>query len=207
VAPQVHASEQETPEALFLRYRERGDLCAFSQLYVAFGQTLFAVAVKSFRSRYGGDAAHAMAADAAQETWTRAVQCKDQWDPARGSFRAWLFAIHYHGLVEVLRRGSVERARSDVIRELPSPQAGAEARVAAREELEKLLQHLTADEAALLMAYVLVGKAALVAAAFGLTEVAVRKRIERLRERLVAEVPPAELSDAFWTSLEGKGRT
>ncbi len=53
-----------------------------------------------------------VAADVCAETFARALERRDTFDPARGPARAWLFTIAHSVVVDSVRRGQVEaRAR------------------------------------------------------------------------------------------------
>lgn len=65
--------------------------------YAAHGAELYRFAVRGL-----GDAA--LAQDAVQETFLRAWQAADRYDPARASLRVWLFAIARNVVIDTHRR-------------------------------------------------------------------------------------------------------
>jgi RNA polymerase sigma-70 factor (ECF subfamily) len=65
---------------------QRGSVGAFEALFARYYDGVYHYA----RSLLGDDG---VAADVAQETFLRAHRSRDRFDPARGTVRAWLFAI------------------------------------------------------------------------------------------------------------------
>lgn len=174
------------PEELFVRFRVHRDERALSALYDAFAPRQFATGVKFFRSRHADDAARAMAGDAVQETWLQIWLKRDQWDPSRGSFASWIYAIHYRCLLHQAHAAPSggERLFLDLISEPAAPNIDPDRRLMAREALETLSETLSPDSEALLMAYCLVANpdTDLIAASLGISNAALRKRIGRIRE-------------------------
>lgn len=68
--------------------------------YDTYGPELFGVAVRALRDRE-------RAADVVQETFVRAWRARDRFDPARGSMRTWLHAIHRNTIVDHVRAAAV----------------------------------------------------------------------------------------------------
>lgn len=171
-------------DELFLRYRVSLDERVLSALYDAFAPRQFATGVKFFRSQHGDDAARAMAGDAVQETWIQIFLCRAQWDPSRGSFASWIYAIHYRCLLAQARKepSGNRRVPLDATPEPEAPSEDPDRRLMARKALERLSETLSPDDEALLMAYCLVANPRLVAVSLGISNDALRKRIERIRE-------------------------
>ncbi|HET9597245.1 MAG TPA: sigma-70 family RNA polymerase sigma factor [Anaeromyxobacteraceae bacterium] len=197
--PRLRDSDAE-PEELFARYRDRGDQRAFALLFDAFGQRLFATAVKFFRSRFGDDAAHAMAHDAAQETWIRVVRKKEQWDPSLGTLTSWILGIHYHCLVDMARASLTNTAPAAAFEQARAAQvadADPERRLLACHALGEVLEALSPEDKEVLMSYYLVDRPELVASSLGISAATLRKRIERLKQGLRANPRFAELLTAL----------
>jgi RNA polymerase sigma-70 factor, ECF subfamily len=78
-----------------------GDVAAFTQLYERYAQRIYAWCVHTLGA--------ARAEDAVQEIFLRLWQAAAQFDPARGRFLTWFFAIARHHLMHELRRAGVRR--------------------------------------------------------------------------------------------------
>ncbi len=186
--------ENETHEVLFVRYRDGGDQEAFSQLYDAFERRLFAIGVRFFRSRYGRYGARALASDAMQETWTRIVAWRHQWSASPGSFGGWITKIHYHCLLDMAQRAPVDHGPP--CEEL-APSVHPDRRILARQALEALADTLSEEDAELLAVYYLTGNRNLVAASLRISQLALRKRVARIKESLITEPRFRELFAEF----------
>ncbi len=174
-------------------------------LYATFGQRLFAIGVRFFRSRHGDHTARAMAADAAHESWLRILCNKDQWSRSRGSLGPWIIAIHYHCLLEMARGAPKGDGPTDSEGDAPAPDL--ERRLLARQALEHLSQSLSPDEKEVLMTYYLTGDRNLVAASLGISNVALRKRIERLKDSIKNDARFSELLGALGVDGQTPGRS
>ena len=141
-----------------------------------------------------------LAADVCAETFARALERADRYDPARGPGRAWLFAIAGSVLVDGIRRGQVEaRARRRL--GMP-PRALTDADVERIEELVDaergldptgLVADLPADQRDAVLARVVDERSyAEIAAELKVSEAVVRQRVSRglstLRTR-IGETP------------------
>ncbi len=127
-----------------------------------------------------------MAGDAVQDTWLEIVRKSDQWDATRGSFASWIYAIHYHCLVRLAQKSPPGDKRDplDAAPEAQATNADPDRRLMACQALEALSEELSPDSAALLMAYYLVAnpRLGLIAASLGISNAALRKRIERIKK-------------------------
>lgn len=142
-----------------------------------------------------------LAADLAMETFARALEQVERFDPARGPARAWLFMLATSTLLDSLRRGQVEaRAR----RRLGiSPHELTDAELERVEELidvergfdaSALVADLPADQRDAVLARVLAERDYPdIASGLGVSEAVVRQRVSR------------GLS-ALRTRIEGAGR-
>jgi RNA polymerase sigma-70 factor (ECF subfamily) len=83
-----------------LRAHRAGDLHAFAQLYDRYDRPCF-----QFIRRMVGDAD--AAEDLHQETWIQVSKNSAAFDPAKGSFAAWLFTIARHKVWDHFRRQKV----------------------------------------------------------------------------------------------------
>jgi RNA polymerase sigma-70 factor (ECF subfamily) len=86
-----------------------GDVAAFTQLYERYAQRIHAWCVHTLGA--------GRAEDAVQEIFLRMWQGAAQFDPARGRFMTWFFAIARHHLVHEMRKAGVRR-RADVAAEI-----------------------------------------------------------------------------------------
>ena len=86
-----------------MRAYAAGDARAFEQLYARHQAALY-----RFVRRLLGPAAAAQADEVFQDTWLRAVQARQRWQPQGASFRTWLFTLAHHRAVDVLRRSGRE---------------------------------------------------------------------------------------------------
>lgn len=142
--------------------------------------------------------------DLVQEVGCRALLQFGTFDPARGTFRQWLFGIANRVLLEALR----ELGKRPVRREVPADRSGLSDVVAAittitrrvaRDELVAAFlrrsEGLEAADRALLLHHGLEGLPhTQVAQLLGISEDAVRKRWQRLREQLCADPAFAALA-------------
>jgi RNA polymerase sigma-70 factor (ECF subfamily) len=142
------------------------------------------------------------AADLTAETFAVALEALDRFDPERGEPIAWLFGIARHRLLALRRRGAVEdRARrrmgiarldlDDAALEQVESAASAELiRVQLREGFDALPRD---QRDAVALRVLLDHEYAEVAAAAGVSEAVIRKRVSRglstLRARLAGRTP------------------
>lgn len=132
-------------EALFLRYRDDGDVEAFESLY-----DRYAAHVHGFLLRLLGDSAGAE--DVAQHTFMRVHAARDSFDERRG-FRTWIFTIARRLAMNWLERRGPP-ADEQLERELPDPLSSPERRALARDEaraVERALRALSRGDAEVLL--------------------------------------------------------
>ena len=110
---------QVEDDAQLLRAHAGGDAQAFARLYDRYDRPCF----QFIRRTLGG--AHADAAeDLHQETWIAVSRGAGAFDPARGSFPAWLFTVARHKVLDHFRRGRIVLSapgREDEALEVPDP--------------------------------------------------------------------------------------
>ncbi|MEZ6015494.1 MAG: sigma-70 family RNA polymerase sigma factor [Planctomycetota bacterium] len=162
-----------------------GEFDDFGALYEALAPSLFAWA----RLRTG-----AMALDPddlLQEVWIRALQSGASFDPARGSFRAWVFGIAKHVYLEALRKRPVRRDASQASAALnawPEIVTSIRSRMARDESVKKLVEHVEAIDELDRKIFIHCGledmPCTLAAVRLGLSAEAVTKRWQRLRAKL-----------------------
>jgi RNA polymerase sigma-70 factor, ECF subfamily len=133
--------------------------------------------------------------DVVEEVWCRALDSLNTFDPARASFRTWIFAIANHVLLKGYRRltraadgAGSGRVDSGEVADLPDDATSISRRVTRDESLERCiarLRELDDDERKLLIHCGLEGlTSAQTAKLMGMTADAVAKRWQRLRSRL-----------------------
>ena len=132
--------------------------------------------------------------DVVQEVWCRALNHLSTYDPTRSSFRTWVFAIANHVILKGYRhlgRGTSPSAAPGVepeLAEIPEEVTSISRRLVQDETLTRCIERLAQlddDDRTLLIHYGLEGQpAAQVGRLVGLSADAVKKRWQRLRERL-----------------------
>jgi RNA polymerase sigma-70 factor (ECF subfamily) len=114
-----------------------GDVAAFTELYERYAQRIYAWCVHTLGA--------GRAEDAVQEIFLRLWQAAAQFDPARGRFVTWFFAVARHYLVHEMRKAGVRR-RADVAAEIAvvfaAPTADPEELASARDEAIALARAL-----------------------------------------------------------------
>ena len=123
-----------------MRRFAHGDTAAFEELYRRYERPVY-----SFCLRLLGDPDRAQ--DAFQEAFIRVVDGRENYR-SQGRFRSWLFTIARHACADQARdasrfsldRGEAQDAASQ------SAGAGAEGRVAARDELDRVLTLLPREQ-------------------------------------------------------------
>lgn len=88
-----------------MRAYAAGDAAAFERLYDRHQAALY-----RFVTRLLGREAGAQADEVFQDTWLRAIEARQRWQPQGASFRTWLFTLAHHRAVDCLRRSSREVA-------------------------------------------------------------------------------------------------
>ena len=138
-------------ESLTARVAE-GDVAAFTQLYERYAQRIYAWCVHTLGA--------ARAEDAVQEIFLGLWRAAAQFDPARGRFVTWFFAIARHHLVHELRRAGIRRrveVAAEIAEVFAAPMADPEELACARDDATSLthaLQRLPEEQRQVLaMAY------------------------------------------------------
>lgn len=94
--------DADDDERLMQRYAA-GDARAFELLYARHHAALFRFVVRLL-----GREAGTQADEVFQDTWLRAVQARQAWQPQGATFRTWLFTLAHHRAVDVLRKSGRE---------------------------------------------------------------------------------------------------
>lgn len=162
---------------------KNGDEEAFSQIVESFQSPVFNLCFRML-----SDAREAE--DAAQETFWRAYQALDKYDPQR-SFGTWLLSIAAHHCIDQQRKrklpiadldGYVEESEPD--RNLPGPESVL-INIEAQSQLQKMLAILPdLDRAAIIFRYWHEYSEEEISEALGITVSAVKSRLHRARRKL-----------------------
>lgn len=148
--------------------------------------------------------------DVEQEIWTRALRAFPAFDPARGSFRGWIFQMTKFALADSFRMlaresrdgttgaaGAERSTTADGLAQLADPATTVARRVAGEEGLERFLAEVDAlprEDRELVAMCGLEGRPTTEAAPLlGLSPETARKRWQRLRARLAERVDLARL--------------
>jgi RNA polymerase sigma-70 factor (ECF subfamily) len=129
----------------------RGDRRALEAIYAAESRQLLGVAQRIVRRR---DLAHDVLHDAFVQIWSRA----GTFDPARGSGRAWIYAVVRHRALNMIRDARFETALDETgYAETPDPAEAAPdllVRMSEHDALRRCLEALDPQRrACILMAY------------------------------------------------------
>ena len=196
----VTVSIQAGDEQLIARVSQR-DKRAFGLLYDRYAQPVYAMAVHLLGS--------ADAEEIVQEVFLRLWNRAHQFDPSRGSFKAWFMTLARHQILDALRkRGQQQRliAVTDVqqlLETAENPQVGVEQQVWRQEDSQQLLAALKAlppeQRQALLLAYFGGLSQSAIAKQLGWPLGTVKKRIrlgmQKLRVALAPQKVLVELRD------------
>jgi RNA polymerase sigma-70 factor (ECF subfamily) len=139
-----------------------------------------------------------------QETWIRALRDLEQFDAARGSFRAWIFGLAKYVLLDALRlarREDRDEGRMTLstaaLANHPDSVTSATRRLAREEGLQRFLERMQAlgeDEQTLVLLCGLEGMSCDQAALrLGISHAAAVKRWQRLRAEILRRDLPREL--------------
>lgn len=93
----------EDEDDALMRAFAAGKAGAFEQLYARHEKPLY-----RFVRRLLGQAAGTQADEVFQDTWLRAIQAREQWQPQGARFRTWLFTIAQHRAIDCLRKSGRE---------------------------------------------------------------------------------------------------
>jgi RNA polymerase sigma-70 factor (ECF subfamily) len=97
--PSPIASADNASDDQLMRSFAAGDGSAFEHLYLRHQAALY-----RFVRRLLGRHAGAQADEVFQDTWLRAIEARQRWQPQGASFRTWLFTLAHHRAVDCLRR-------------------------------------------------------------------------------------------------------
>lgn len=142
--------------------------------------------------------------DLYQEVWLRALRAFDRFDEDRGRFRQWIFGICRHVLLEAIRGSRLERPAADgtgtdgfAFSRVIADASSVSRRCARHEGVEALASafaELPEEERRLVRMRGLEARDhSEIAEEFGLTPAALRKRWQRLRDRLLLTAGIADL--------------
>lgn len=164
-----------------LAYRQ-GDAGAFDTLYARHKGPLYRFILRAVRER-------ALAEELYQEIWMRVIEARGRYE-VRARFTTWLYTIAHHRLTDHWRKRGLK------VVELQDDDAAApraddpEARVAGREDLQRLAQAITALPELQREAFLLHAEAGMtvaeIAAATGANEEAAKSRLRYALARLKA---------------------
>ncbi len=186
----IQVMEREIELRLLARLKA-GEPAAFETVYEAFRPRLFSFLARLSRRRD-------VAEDLLEETWVRLVAHASELadDTCLG---AWLFTVARNLFASWCRHRAVDESRiSDLAPSWPFAKAGetpfeAAARTETERRLEAALGRLSPrDREVLLLVAVEDLTPSEAAAVLGLESAALRKRLQRARERLAAELEAAE---------------
>jgi RNA polymerase sigma factor (sigma-70 family) len=190
--------EREIERRLVIRLRA-GDAAAFEAVYEAYRPRLFTFLARLSRRRD-------VAEELLHETWLRLVASAPRLADDT-SVAAWLFTVARHLFASWCRRQALDGTRiADAPASWPAPAPGESPfQAAARSETERRLERALArlpigDRELLLMVAACGMTPSEVACAVGLAPEALRKRLQRARERLAAEM---ETGGAFSRAKAG----
>ncbi len=170
------------PEAQWLELARKGDEDAFGSLVEAYQRPVFNLCY-----RMTGDPGEAE--DAAQETFLRAYQNLQRYDPQR-SFATWILSIAAHYCIDQIRRRKALLTPLDDLPEetIPDADPGPE-KTASKAEEQRLLRSILAelgpqDRAAVVLRYWYDLSDEEIGQALSLTVSAVKSRLHRARREL-----------------------
>jgi RNA polymerase sigma factor (sigma-70 family) len=178
--------ERELERRLVARLKA-GDAAAFEAVYEAYRPRLFSFLARLSRRRD-------VAEDLLHETWLRLVANAPRLADDT-SVAAWLFTVARHLFASWCRRRALDETRiADAPASWPAPAPGespfqAAARSETERRLERALARLPLGDREVLLMVVASGLTPSEAArAVGLAPEALRKRVQRARERLAVEM-------------------
>ena len=176
-------------EALFVRYREQGDLEAFARLYDRYATPVYRFLVRLLRDG-------AAAEDVTQHAFLRIHEGRHSFDERR-SFRTWIFTIARRLAVNSLERHG-SSGHEDLDEELADPLPSPERRAVARDEaraVERALRTLATEDAEVLLlsryedlSYEEIGE--VIGCSPDAAKMRVHRALKRLAERIVADLQP-----------------
>jgi RNA polymerase sigma factor (sigma-70 family) len=176
---------------------------SFGELYPSLAPALHAWACMRLD---GSDRIRVSPEDLTQEVWLRAFQVFGKFDPAHMTFRAWLFAVAKHVLLEVRRRlrharpelaGTGSTSRLCALDQVPEEITSISRRLLQNEDLQRFTARLQQLEPIELQTVLHCGiegmPQAEAAARLGEAAATTAKRWQRLRERMRSWAVPLGL--------------
>lgn len=97
----------EDQGALFLLYRDKGDVSSFERLMDYFAKPLFSYLVRYLRNRYEAE-------DALQEVWLKVIRQKHTYQE-QGSFSAWIYRIAHNHCLDLFRKKSCRTDDREIV--------------------------------------------------------------------------------------------
>jgi len=170
-----------------------GDLARFRELYERVAPSLYAWARVRSKPAQG---ISIEPEDLLQEVWLRAFESLADYDPARASFRSWIFGIAKNVAYESWRRGAsalppatgAQGSTGSALEAWPAVSTSIRSRMAREESVTRLLRELETFDAVDRTLLVHCGMedvpSTVVATRLGMGKEAVAKRWQRLRERV-----------------------
>ncbi len=201
-APPPPPPEREDTERL-ARSAARGEAPPFAELYERIAPALYTWADLRIRPALR---AWVEPGDIVQEVWCRALESIDRYDPARTSFRYWVFRVAKNVLLEAGRKatrhgaggpaaGSTARQRT--LDGVPDSISGVSHRLSRDESLPRFhdwIRELEDQDRDLLLHHGLEGMThAEVSVRLQIGEEAATKRWQRLRKKIEQQAVPKEL--------------
>ena len=182
-------SPDQSDEALFVRYREQGDLEAFARLYDRYATPVYRFLVRLLRDS-------AAAEDVTQHAFLRVHEGRHSFDERR-SFRTWIFTIARRLAANWMERHG-SSGGEDLDEELADPLPSPDRRAVARDEaraVERALRTLATEDAEVLLlsryedlSYEEIG--GVVGCSPDAAKMRVHRALKRLAERIVADLQP-----------------
>ncbi len=193
--------EREIELRLIARLKA-GEASAFEAVYEAFRPRLYSFLVRLSRRRE-------VAEDLLEETWLRLVERASALADDT-SLAAWLFTVARNLFASWCRHRAVDAERMwDLTPSWPAPRPGetpfeSAARGETERRLETALARLSVSDREVLLLVAVEGLAPVDAArVLGLTPEALRKRLQRARERLAVEMEVEAPAPAAWRAKAG----
>lgn len=178
-------------EAQWLQKALKGDEEAFTQIVEKYQTHVYNLCYRMLGDAYEAE-------DAAQETFWRAYQALNRYDPQR-SFITWLLSIAAHYCIDQQRRRKLPLVDMDILPEECAPDPGPDPeRILSRREEDRKIHDLLSslppqDRAALIMRYWYDFSDEEISTALKLSVSAVKSRLHRARRSLASQWQNSQL--------------